>query len=135
MIVLDTNVCIEVMRDPNQSEKLVELLARNSVAFAVLSSVSLYELEMGILGRVGEKQARMSLNALLNGPLQVEPLANLAARNAAKLNAAARNRGQQLSALDSLIAGHASALGAMLVTSNARFAAAIMGEVEVVLWR
>ncbi len=134
MIVLDTNVCITIMRDPDQSDKLVEMLQENGLSFAVISSVSLYELEMGVLGRVGEKQARESLSMLLAGPIRVEPLTDGAARNGAKLNVAARKRGQQLSALDSLIAGHALDLGGTLVTSDVRLAAA-MGEVEVVSWR
>jgi tRNA(fMet)-specific endonuclease VapC len=134
MILLDTNVCIEIMRDPDQSETLVTLLLHNGVSFAVISSVSLYELEMGVVGRGGEKQARASLIMLLNGPIRVEPLTASAARSGAVLNAAARNQGQQLSALDGLIAGHAVALGATLVTNDARLAAAV-SEIEVISWR
>lgn len=134
MILLDTNVCIEIMRNPDQSEMLVRLLLYNGVSFAMISSVSLYELEMGVLGRGGEKHARASLAMLLNGPFRVEPLTASAARAGAALNAAARNRGQQLSALDSLIAGHAVALGATLVTADACLAQAVK-DIEVVSWR
>lgn len=134
MILLDTNVCITIMRHPDQSETLVRLLLHDGVSFAMISSVSLYELETGVLGRVGEKQARASLTMLLNGPVRVEPLTASAARAGAKLSAAARNRGQQLSALDSLIAGHAVALGATLVTADVRLAQAVE-DIEVVSWR
>lgn len=134
MILLDTNVCIAIMRDPTQSDKLVLILDDNGDAYAVISSVSLYELEMGVLGRLREKQARQSLIMLLNGPIRVEPLGDAAARCGAQLSEAARNRGQQLSALDALIAGHALALGATLVTNDARLAAASVGELEVLNW-
>jgi tRNA(fMet)-specific endonuclease VapC len=134
MFLLDTNVCIAMMRDPNKTLKLTQMLKEAGGADAVISSISRYELEMGVLGRVGEKQARQSLTSLLKGPVRVEALTDTAAREGARLNAHARLRGKELSSLDSLIAGHAIALGATLVTADAKLAEAV-SEIEVVNWR
>lgn len=134
MIVLDTNVCIAIMRDPIQSDTLIAMLQRFDVSNAVISTVSLYELEMGVVGRAGEVQARGSLTMLLAGPISVALLTDEAACAAAQLNAAARKRGLQLASLDSLIAGHALSLGASLVTSDTKLMAALSG-VEVISWR
>jgi tRNA(fMet)-specific endonuclease VapC len=122
------------MRHPDQSNRLLDLLDAYNVQKAVISAVTLYELEMGVIGRRGEKEARASLTQLLSGPVCLMPLSDNAARCAARLNASARARGQELSSLDGLIAGHAMELGATLVTDDARLAMAV-GEVDVVRWR
>jgi predicted nucleic acid-binding protein len=70
----------------------------------------------------------------LKGPIVIEPLSEGGARAGATLNAGARRRGQELSTPDSLIAGHAIALGATLVTSDGKLAAA-MSEFNVISWR
>jgi tRNA(fMet)-specific endonuclease VapC len=123
-----------MMRDPDETLKLTQMLKEAGGADAIVSSVSVYELEMGVLGRAGEKRARQSLETLIRGPIRIESLTHAAARAGAMLNAAARMHGKELSPLDSLIAGHAAALGVTLVTDDARLAAAV-GEIEVVRWR
>jgi predicted nucleic acid-binding protein len=98
-----------------------------------MSSVSLFELEVGVVGRQGEAFARQRLTAILSGPIQVEPFDNRGAITGAQIAAKARFEGKQLSSVDAMIAGHAAVLNAKLVTDDAKLAAALSG-VDVIGW-
>lgn len=132
--LLDTNVYIALMREPIEFQKFAKIIESGQWREVYMSSVTLFELEMGVLGRHGEAIARQRLSALLSGPIAIVPFTNDAAIEAARIATHARQMGRQLSAIDALIAGHANALGATLVTSDAKLAQAV-SEIEVVTWR
>jgi tRNA(fMet)-specific endonuclease VapC len=131
--LLDTNVCIAVMRDPVQADRLKIFAATDTFEQTAISSITLYELEAGIVGRKGEIAARASLDAFLDGPIYIAKFDDHAARASARLSATVRAKGQQLSAMDTLIAGHAAALDAILITSDDRLRSALP-EGRVVGW-
>jgi tRNA(fMet)-specific endonuclease VapC len=134
ILLLDTNVCIDLIR---KSETPVSGAFLNAVAEGhdlVLSSITVFELELGVV-RAGNKVLEVrALRDLLAEPLRVVNFDAKSSRAAAMLCSKALAQGRQLSAYDALIAGHAIALGATFVTSDARLAAAV-SEVEVVSWR
>jgi tRNA(fMet)-specific endonuclease VapC len=132
--LLDTNVFIALMREPLEFQKFATIMESGQWREVYMSSITLFELEMGVLGRIGEAIARQRLSALLSGPIAIVPFTKDAAIEAARIATQARQMGRQLSAIDALIAGHAIALGATLVTSDAKLAGALDG-IEVVNWR
>jgi tRNA(fMet)-specific endonuclease VapC len=134
IVLLDTNVFVTLMRDPMQFRRLNVMLESGRWSTVYMSAVTLFELEMGVLGRQREASARARLSAILAGPIQVIGFDESAARSGALIAAKARANGRQLSAIDALIAGHANILFATLVTDDARLAAAV-GEVAAVSWR
>ena len=134
IVLLDTNVFVILMRDSTQFRRLNTILETGEWETVYMSSVTLFELEMGVLGRQGEAFARARLSAILSGSIQVVPFDQEAALRGARIASSARVKGRQLSSIDALIAGHALALGATLVTNDARLAAASVGELEVLNW-
>jgi tRNA(fMet)-specific endonuclease VapC len=134
ILLLDTNVCIDLIRETNApvSQAFFEaVLGGNDL---VLSSITAFELEIGVLRR-GNKLS--DVNALVDfykGPMRVASFDMTSSKTAAILAVRLLQEGKQLSAYDALIAGHAIALGATLVTSDGRLADAV-SEVEVVSWR
>jgi tRNA(fMet)-specific endonuclease VapC len=134
IVLLDTNVFVTFMRDPVEFRKFSQILETKRWTVVYMSSVSLFELEMGVQGRQGESDSRARLSAILGGPIEIVSFSEKAAVDAAMIATRARATGRQLSAIDALIAGHAAALGVTLVTDDARLAAAV-GEIEVVRWR
>jgi tRNA(fMet)-specific endonuclease VapC len=134
IVLLDTNVFVTLMREPVEFRKFSKIMETRQWTRVHMSTVSLFELEMGVQGRQGEVDARARLSAILSGPIEIVPFTEKAAVDAAMIATRARATGRQLSAIDALIAGHAAALGVTLVTDDARLVAAV-SEIEVVTWR
>lgn len=112
--MLDTNICVYLMK--HQPPQVRARFAECFVGDVVISAVTLAELEYGVACS-GEAQARnqVLLDSLLDDIL-VAPFEAHAARAYGPLRAANRERNKD--ALDKLIAAHAVALGAILVTNN-----------------
>ena len=112
--MLDTNICIYLMK--NQPIEVAERLARCFVGDVVISSITLAELEYGV---VCSGDAELSNRSALSGFLEDVPVVPFEA-DAAKAYGLARFalRERKRDALDKLIAAHATALGAVLVTNN-----------------
>ena len=114
--LLDTNLCIRVLRDRPSS-----LRARfNAEASSLcISDVVLYELLFG-----AEKSTRPSENR--NGVerfaarLSVLPFDSAAAAHAADIRASLERRGTPIGSYDVMIAGHARSRGLIVVTGNLR---------------
>lgn len=115
--LLDTNMIIYTLkrRPPQVAERFAEQLAGD----ICLSSISLSELMFGV---AKSQQASKALNAIaeLSEILEVIPYDDAAARVYGSLRAELERRGCPIGALDTLIAAHALALGATLVTNNLR---------------
>lgn len=112
--MLDTNICTHPMK--HQPPQVRARFAECFVGDVVISAITLAELEFGV-ARSGQAQAHNQaiLDSLLEDIL-VAPFEALAARAYGPLRAADRDRNKD--ALDKLIAAHASALDATLVTNN-----------------
>jgi tRNA(fMet)-specific endonuclease VapC len=134
IFLLDTNVCIDLIRETNTPVSQAFVEAALGGSDLVLSSITAFELEIGVLRR-GNKQSDVNaLAEFYKGPMRVASFDMTSSKSAATLAVRLLKEGKQLSAYDALIGGHAIALGATLVTSDGRLADAL-GEFDVVNWR
>jgi tRNA(fMet)-specific endonuclease VapC len=115
--LLDTNVCSYLMRQrpPQVVERLVEL-GRDRVAVSVITAI---ELRQGAAGSANPARYDRVVDAFL-AEMPVLPLEADAASITGQVRASLRRAGKPVGDLDSLIAGHALALGLILVTHNTR---------------
>jgi tRNA(fMet)-specific endonuclease VapC len=133
--LLDSNACIDVLRDPfgRVAKTLSYHIGMGDKI--VTSRIVQYELELGARNSNRADEGLANVKRILSDGVSVLDFDGPATQATAKLSSELQGRGNNLQAYDALIVGHASALGATFVTSDARLAASIMGEVEVVSWR
>ena len=114
--LLDTNLCIRVLRD--RPAGLRERFNREANALCI-STIVLTELLYG-----AEKSARPAENRRaveqFAARLTVLPFDDAAAAHAGNIRATLERQGQPISGYDVLIAGHARSRGLVVVTGNLR---------------
>ena len=112
--MLDTNICIYLMK--HQPPEVAARFAQCFVGEVVISAITLAELEYGVACSGAAKEENQ---AAMDGLLEDIVVAAFEAR-AARAYGPIRpsNRERNKDALDKLIAAHAVALGATLVTNN-----------------
>jgi tRNA(fMet)-specific endonuclease VapC len=113
--MLDTNMCIYLMK--NQPEEVSRRFAQCYVGDVVMSAITLAELEFGVSVCADPEQERKNLDSLIE-LIEVKSFDVNAARSYGPVRKATRER--KSDHLDKLIAAHAIALGATLVTNNER---------------
>ncbi len=114
--LLDTNICIYLMRA--QPASVADRFARLRTGDVGMSAVTLAELRYGVMASPSDRRRReRALEALLRA-IPAVPFDASAAAAYGVLRAQRPER--QRNALDRLIAAHAQALGATLVTNDAR---------------
>lgn len=112
--MLDTNICIYLMK--HQPAEVQERFNQCFVGDVVISGITLAELEYGVACSGGAATANRALLKSFIEDVPVVPFDGLAARAYGPLRFASRERKKD--ALDKLIASHAIALDATLVTNN-----------------
>ena len=114
--MLDTNVCIRVLR-----ERPEDLRARFNLAADTLciSTIILTELLNGAAKSARPEHNRREVERFA-ARLEVLPFGAAAAAHAADIRANLERRGLVIGGYDLLIAGHARSLGLMVVTGNLR---------------
>lgn len=114
--LLDTNLCIRVLRDRPSGLRARFNAEANSLC---ISDVVLYELLFG-----AEKSARPVENRTdverFAARLSVLPFDSAAAGHAANIRAILEQRGESIGSYDVMIAGHARSRGLIVVTGNIR---------------
>ena len=113
LYMLDTNMCIYLMK--NQPKEVSQRFATCTVGDVVISVITLAELEFGVASCSNPRKEHENLDALIE-LLEVKPFDARAARSYGPVRMATRER--KTDHLDKLIASHAIALGATLVTNN-----------------
>lgn len=128
--LLDTNIVSHIMQ--GRDSVLLQRLASLRVGDAVISSVTLAELEYGLHRRNQPPKLRNALTQVL---LRMDVLAwdETVARCYGELCATLESRGINLSDLDMMIAAHAKASSLTLVSRDRAFAQ-IAPEVVVEVW-
>ncbi len=118
MFLLDTNICVYVIRQ--RPEAVFRRLDEASEAGeqVAVSVVTAFELEVGALRAQGRRYADAVRRFL--AALDVLPLEDSARAAYGRLRTALERRGEVIGAHDMLIAAHALALGATLITNNER---------------
>lgn len=115
--MLDTCTCIDLLRAGS------ETIASRARTFALdeiaISSVTLAELWHGVF-RSARRQHHEALLVRFCAPLAVVPFDSFAAEVYGRLRGTLERAGTPIGPLDTLIASHAIAVGATLITSNER---------------
>lgn len=111
--MLDTNMCIYLIK--NQPEIVAKRFARCYVGDVVMSSITYAELDYGVAVATDPQRERMNLDSLVED-IVVMPFDAAAGRAYGPIRLATKE--MKKDALDKLIAAHAIALEAILVTNN-----------------
>lgn len=119
LYMLDTDTCIFLMR--GESPSLESKVQSVALAQQVMSVVTFAELTYGVLASSGakRKQNQQVLDSLALH-LSVLDWPQSAAQHYAEIRLDLKKRGAQLGAADLMIAAHACALGAFVVTNNTK---------------
>lgn len=116
MILLDTNICIYLINA--RPPKVLEHFHRYRMGEIGLSGIVAAELAFGVAKSASERNHR-ALEMFL-APLEILPFDERCAWAYGELRADLERRGQPIGALDTMIAAHALAVDALLVTNNVR---------------
>ncbi|MCX7046275.1 MAG: type II toxin-antitoxin system VapC family toxin [Candidatus Sumerlaeota bacterium] len=115
--MLDTNTCIELIR--NHNKHILRRLASQKADDIGISSITLSELEYGVEKSSMRERNREALAHFL-AAMTIEPYDQECAKHYGFIRGALERIGQKIGSLDFLIAAHALALNATLVTNNVR---------------
>lgn len=119
MFMLDTDTCIFLMR--GESQMLAAKVQSVPLLQQVMSAVTFAELAYGVQASASAK--RKQNQAVLDSlalHLAVLDWPQEAAKYYAEIRADLKKRGAQIGAADLMIAAHARALGAIVVTNNVK---------------
>jgi len=117
MYMLDTNICIYVLK--NHSDKL--RFKFKAIKNICISSITYAELCYGIEnGDTSKKDARRKELDAFTQRLLIDPLDEDAARHYGYIRALLKKQGAPIGNNDLLIASHARSLNAVLVTNNVK---------------
>ena len=114
--LLDTNICIYII-----NERPIQVMARfrqERIGDIGVSSLTAAELAYGV-EKSGSARNIQALDKFL-APLEIAAFDEAAFRHCGRLRADLERRGQPIGSMDMLIAAHALALDAILVTNNTR---------------
>jgi tRNA(fMet)-specific endonuclease VapC len=114
---LDTNICIEVIR--GRGAGIVSRLRRCEIGEVGISSITFAELAHGVEKSAKPDRNRIALQEFC-APLQIAPFDGLAALAYGRVRENLERRGKTIAPMDLLIAAHALALDATLITNNLR---------------
>lgn len=113
--MLDTNVCIDVIR--KRSRVLVERMRAHSVDDIAVSVITLSELQHGVAKSSNQEKNRVAMLEFLV-PFAVLPFDDVAARVYGEVRAGLEAQGTPIGPMDMLIAAHALSRHLTLVTNN-----------------
>lgn len=114
MYLLDTNICVYIIR--KRPEAVYRRLSGTAGRDVAISVVTAFELEIGALRAQGRQYSEAI--RLFLGEFEVLPLEDAARASYGQLRTNLERRGEKIGAHDMLIAAHALALNATLVTNN-----------------
>jgi len=115
--MLDTNIIAYAKN--NRPESVLKRLTAQKPSDICISSITMAELEYGVLRSSKPAQNRLALMMFLSG-IQVLPFDSNAAREYGVIRHELTKNGTPIGANDMLIAAHAKSLGLILVTNNER---------------
>ena len=116
MILLDTNICIHVINQ--RPAQVLARLREHALGSIGVSSVTACELAFGV-AKTGSQRNERALQMFL-APIEVLLFDEAVVWHYGRLRAELERLGQPIGAMDTMIAAHALALDAVLVTNNTR---------------
>lgn len=115
--MLDTDTCIAIIK--RHPDSALRKLRGKSIGQVGISSITLAELAFGAAKSSRTKESHAALNEFLL-PLEIAVFDHDAAMMYGEVRASLTQRGKPIGPLDTLIAAHALAIDAVLVTHNTR---------------
>ncbi|HEX6828734.1 MAG TPA: type II toxin-antitoxin system VapC family toxin [Burkholderiales bacterium] len=118
--LFDTDTCIYLINGHEHAQHILRRMDRLEASTQIgLSAITVGELRFGV---AKSRQRQFNAAALERFLLDftVLPFDDAAARTYGPARVALESRGRQIGPLDTLIAAHALAVGAVMVTNNAR---------------
>lgn len=115
--MLDTNICIYAIK--HKPEQVFIRLQEHDPMDICISSVTYAELVHGVEKSKAVEKNRVAL-ALLFANIEIMNFDSLAAESYGKIRADLEKAGTPIGPLDTMIAGHAKALGYTVVTNNTK---------------
>ena len=114
--LLDTNTCIDVMRN---QRNVISRMSRLAPSDCVISTVTSYELHTGIAKCASPDEEKEKVDLLLKTVVEL-PFDQTAAREAGRIRATLESRGEMIGPYDVLLAAQAIAARLTLVTANTK---------------
>jgi len=114
--LLDTNICIYIINQ--KPPHVLERFRREKLGDIAISSVTASELTFGVV-KSGSEKNRQAL-ALFFAPLEILPFDASVIWHYGEVSCDLERRGTPIGSLDTMIAAHARALNAVLVTNKVR---------------
>ena len=115
--MLNTNICIYAIK--HKPERVLLRLQEHDPSEICISSVTYAELVHGVEKSQAIERNRVSLTLLLAN-IEIMNFDSLAAESYGKIRADLEKEGKPIGPLDMMIAGHAKALGYVVVTNNTK---------------
>ena len=113
--MLDTNICIYIIKQKPQN--IIESFRQVQVAEIGISTITLSELEYGVMKSAKPEQNKIAL-AQFVAPIEISAYDDVAAQHYGSIRAHLERQRTPIGSLDILIAAHALSMGSVLITNN-----------------
>ena len=113
--MLDTNICIYIIKQKPQN--VIRRFRQAKISEIGVSSITLSELEYGVMKSAKPEQNRMALAQFI-APIEIPAYDDAAAQHYGEIRADLERQGKPIGSLDMLIAAHARSLNSILITNN-----------------
>jgi len=113
--MLDTNICIYIIK--HKPQNVIERFRQTKVSEIGVSSITLSELEYGVMKSTNREQNKLALTQFI-APIEIMSYDDAAAQHYGKIRADLERQGTPIGSLDMLIAAHALSLNSVLITNN-----------------
>jgi predicted nucleic acid-binding protein len=117
-MIADTSFLIDIMKSDKEAIKKAEEIERKENTIAV-TSISIFELFVGVTLSIKQDQERNKINRILNG-LSIISFDEDSAKEAGRIFAQKRKNGMAIEPEDSMIAGICSRRNEILITRNVK---------------
>ncbi len=124
-MIADTSFLIDIMKYDKDAIRKAEEIEKKGNTIAV-TSISIFELFIGVSLSIKQDQERNKINRILNG-LSIISFDEDSAREAGKIYAQKRKNGSLIEPEDSMIAGICSRRNEILITRNIKHFSDIEG--------
>lgn len=115
--MLDTNTCIYIIKQ--KPVEVIERFRKLQISQVSISSITLSELEYGVIKSSKPEQNRSALAQFL-APIEILPYDDAAAQHYGELRVYLEKSGAPIGSLDMLIAAHALSTSCILITNNVK---------------
>ena len=113
--MLDTNICIYIIKQ--KPKNVIERFRQAQVSEIGVSSITLSELEYGVMKSAKSEQNKLALVQFI-APIEISAYDDVAAQHYGVIRANLERQGTPIGSLDMLIAAHALSQNSVLITNN-----------------